>query len=74
MYNVVVVAVFSFLWGRDVAQLVVSDWHAVDTGLIPLCFRFFSQNQLSEQILLRVSIHPHMQSHALTFMCILNIL
>ena len=38
MYNVVVVAVFSFLRGRDVAQLVVSDWHAVDAGLIPLCY------------------------------------
>ena len=38
MYNVVVVAVFSFLRGRDVAQLVVSDWHAADAGLIPLCY------------------------------------
>ena len=45
--------------GGDVAQLVrASDRHAADAGSIPLCGKgFFSQSQLSVQILLRVSVH-----------------
>ena len=52
----------------DVGQLVkTSDRHAADAGSIPRCGKgFFSQRQLSVQTLLRVSVHPRVQSHALT--------
>ena len=54
--------------GGDAAQLVrASDRHAADAGSIPRCGKgFFSQSQLSVQTLLRVSVHPRVQSHALT--------
>ena len=40
--------------GEDVAQLVVSDWHAADAGSVSWCHKgFFSQSQLSVQTLLR---------------------
>ena len=43
-----------------------SDRHAADAGSIPRCGKgfFFSQSQLSVQTLLRVSVHPRAQSHA----------
>ena len=52
----------------DIAQLVrAPDRHAADAGSIPRCGEgFFSQSQLSVQTLLRVSVHPRVQSHALT--------
>ena len=44
-----------------------SDRHAADAGSIPRCGKeFVSQSQLSVQTLLRVSVHPYVQSHALT--------
>ena len=51
----------------DVAQLVrASDRHAADAGSIPRCGKgFFSQSQLSVHTLLRVSVHPCVQLHAL---------
>ena len=60
----------------DVAQLVnTSDCHAIDAGLIPRCGKgFFSQSQLSVQTLLRLSLHPHVQTHAFTSVCTLMIL
>ena len=63
-------------WGGDVAQLVeASDRHAADAGSIPRCGKgFFSQSQLSVQTLLRVSLHPRVQSHALTAVHTLKIL
>ena len=64
------------LGGGDVAQLVrASDRHATDAGSIPRCGKgFFSQSHLSVQTLLRVSLHPRVQSHALTYVCTLKIL
>ena len=45
----------------------VSDRHAAGAGSISRCSKgFFSQSQLSVQTLLRVSVHPRVQSHALT--------
>ena len=54
--------------GGDVAQLVE---RRTGTPLTQLRFPrgrtgFFSQGQLSLQILLRVSVHPRVQSHSLT--------
>ena len=45
-----------------------SDRHAADAGSIPRCGKgfFFSQSHLSVQTLLRVSVHPHVQTHAFT--------
>ena len=62
--------------GVDVAQLVgASDRNAADAGLIPLCDkRFSSQSQLSVHTLLRVSVHPRVQSHALKSVRALKIL
>ena len=59
----------------DVAQLVrASDRHAADAGSIPRCGKgFFSQSQFSVQTLLRVSVHPRVQSHALTSVNMLKI-
>ena len=52
----------------------VSDCHAADTGFIARCSKgFFSLSQLSVQTLSCVSIHPHVQSHALTSVCTLKI-
>ena len=60
----------------DSAQLVrASDHHTTDAGSNPQCRRgFFFQNQISMRTLLRVSIHPHVQLHALTSVCTLKIL
>ena len=62
--------------GGDVARLVrVSDRVAADAGSIPRCGKvFFSQRQLSVQTLLRVFVHPRVQSHALTSARTLKIL
>ena len=44
-----------------------SNRHAAEVGSIPRCGKgFFSQSQLSVQTLLRVSVQPRVQSHALT--------
>ena len=52
-----------------------SDRHAADAGSIPWCGKgFFSQSQVSVHTLLRVSVHPRVQSHALASVCILKIL
>ena len=54
--------------GRGGVSLVggASDRHAAEAGSNPRCGkRFFSPSQLSVQTL-TVSVHPHMQSHALT--------
>ena len=54
------------------AQLVrPSDRHAADAGSIPRK-GFFSLSQLSVQTLLRVSIHPHVQWHAIIFVRMLK--
>ena len=55
--------------GGDVAQLVrASDHHAADAGSIPRSGKgLFSQSQLSVQTLLRVSVHPSVQSHAVDY-------
>ena len=60
----------------NTAQLVrASDCHAVDAGSIPQGGKgFFSQSQLSVQTLLRVSVHPRVQSHVLTSVRTLKIL
>ena len=60
----------------DVAQLVrASDRHAAESGSIPRCGKgFFSQSHLSMQTLLRVSVHPRVQLHALTSVRTLKIL
>ena len=59
-----------------VAQSVrTSDCHAADAGSVPWCSKgFFSQSQLSVKILLRVSVHSRVQSHALTSVRMLKIL
>ena len=64
------------LWDGDVAELVrASGRHAADAGSIPRCGKgFFSQSRLSVQTLLRVSVHPLVQSHALTAVRTLKIL
>ena len=52
-----------------------SDRHVADAGSIPRCRKgFFSQSQLSAQTLLRVSVHPRLQSHARTSVRTLKIL
>ena len=63
-------------WGGDVAQLVRAlDHYAADSGSIPRCSKgFFSQSQLSVQTLLCVSIHSHVQLHALISVHVLKIL
>ena len=60
----------------DVAQLVRAwDCHATDAGSVPWYGKgFFPQSQLSVQTLLRVSVHPCVQSHALTSVRTLKIL
>ena len=62
--------------GGDVAQFFrASDRHAADAGSIPWCSKgFFSPSQLSVQTLLHVSVHPRVQSHALTSVPKLKIL
>ena len=63
-------------WAEGVTQLVrASDRHAADAGSIPRCGKgFFSPSQLSVQTLLRVSVHPRVQSYALTSVRTLKIL
>ena len=52
-----------------------SDRHATDAVSIPRFGEgFFSKSHLSVQNLLRVSVHPHVQSHALTSVRKLKIL
>ena len=52
-----------------------SDHHVASAGSIPRCSDgFFSKSQLSVQTLLRVSVHPCVQSHALTPVHTLKIL
>ena len=47
-----------------------SDWHAAESGLIPQFGKgFFSQSQLSVQILLQCPYSHRVQSHALTSVC-----
>ena len=56
----------------DVAQL---DRHAADAMLIPRCGKeVFSKSRLPQQTLSRVSIHPRVQSRALTSVRMLKIL
>ena len=68
--------IFFFKCCGDVAQLVRAwDRHADDAGSIPRCGKgFFSQSPLSVQTLLLVSVHPCVQSHALTSVRTLKIL
>ena len=62
--------------GWDEDQLVrVSDRCAADVGLIPRCGKgFFFLSQISVQTLVRVSVHPRVQSHALRSVRTLKIL
>ena len=62
--------------GRDIAQMVgASDRHAADSGLIPRCGKviFFPESTFSADSL-SVSVHPHVQSHALTSVRTIKIL
>ena len=63
-------------WGWGCSSVGgASDRHVADTGSIPRCGKgFFSQGHLSMQTLLRVSVHPRLQSHALTSVRTLKIL
>ena len=57
---------YEFEWGGSSTGRA-SDRHAADAGSIPQCGKgFFSQTQLSVHSLLRVSVHPRVQSHAFT--------
>ena len=62
--------------GGDVVQLVRAlDRLAADAGSIQRCGKgFFSQSQLSVQTLLRVSIQPHVKTHALASVRTLQIM
>ena len=46
-----------------------SDWHIAEVGSIPQCGKGFAPSHFSVQILLRVSVHPCMQSHAYIHLC-----